>query len=208
VAHFRYINTAIWDDDWFVELDALEQHLFIYFLTNSYSNIAGIYQIPLRKIAFESGMDQEKVKKILGRFDNDGKVFYEQGWLVMKNWQKHQMLNPNQTQAVVSTINALPDWLKLMLHEVNSPMYIPFESLLKPLVSLDKGLLSLSKRSYQKEMEKEIEMEKEMENNKTPNPFRGKAKREIEGSGGKAANRKTVGIDKKIINPAEDATWL
>lgn len=132
MAKFRYLNTAIWDDEWFQGLDALEQHLFIYFLTNTSTNITGIYQIALRRVAFDTGMDQEKVKKIIDRFQRDGKLFYELGWVVMKNWQRHQTLNPNQAMAVATHLNSLPAWLKERLTKPKDVLYIDFPTVLKP----------------------------------------------------------------------------
>jgi hypothetical protein len=143
MAKFRYINTSIWDDEWFTSLDALEQHLFLYFLTNAYSDISGVYQVPLRKIAFETGMDQEKVKKILLRFHADGKVFYEMGWIIMKNWHKHQALNPNQLTAVVKLVNAMPEWLRILILDAKSEYNIPFESLTKGSITVEKGSLGV-----------------------------------------------------------------
>lgn len=203
MAKFRYVNTAIWDDDWFTELDALEQHLFIYFLTNAYSNIAGIYQIPLKKIAFETGMDSEKVKKILARFDADGKVFYEMGWIVMKNWQKHQMLNPNQAQAVVSTINAAPEWLRLLLFDVNSPQYIAFESLTKGSISVEKGLLILRTKG---KLERELEVRK-VNINKTPPTPEGEKPKRPAGEPAKPEAGGDVSGSKSEAKPKGKAAW-
>jgi hypothetical protein len=174
VANFRYVNTMIWDDEWFTDLDALEQHLFIYLLTNSYTNLAGVYQISMKKIAFETGMDQEKVKKILARFAADGKVFYEVGWVIMKNWQKHQKLNPNQFTAVQNSVNAFPQWLKLLIFDPNSPMYLNFEALTNGSLRLEKGSLSLGHNI--------IKYNKTKVNiNKTPLPPKGKATADAEG---------------------------
>ena len=76
MAKQRMINTKIWSDNYFEELDPTEKLLFLYFLTNIYTNICGIYEIPLKIIAVETGIDKEMVKKILQRFESDKKIFY------------------------------------------------------------------------------------------------------------------------------------
>lgn len=132
MANFRYINTAIWKDPWFVDLRLTEQHLFIYLLTSSQTNILGIYEISLREMAFDTTIDQEEIKRIFrDRFQPDGKAHYEIGWIVMHNWLKHQKLNGNQLISAINTFNDLPDWLRERLLKTDDSLFIQFESLLK-----------------------------------------------------------------------------
>jgi hypothetical protein len=86
----RMINTRFWDDDYASNLDPIEKLLFLYFLTNTSTNISGIYEIPIKKIAVETGIDKEMVLKVLARFTRDGKIFYHNGWVGIKNFIKHQ----------------------------------------------------------------------------------------------------------------------
>ena len=82
------IDTRFWNDNFVVGLNPLDRYLFLYFLTNSHTNIAGIYEIPMRTIAFESGLDKEMIPKMLKRLK--GKVEYVDGWIAIKNFAKHQ----------------------------------------------------------------------------------------------------------------------
>lgn len=84
----RMIDTRFWNDNFVVGLNPLDRYLFLYFLTNEHTNIAGIYEIPLRTIAFESGLDKEMIPKMLKRLK--GKVEYIDGWIAIKNFVKHQ----------------------------------------------------------------------------------------------------------------------
>lgn len=86
----RMIDTKFWDDNYSSNLDPIEKLLFLYFLTNTSTNISGIYEIPLKKIAVETGIEKEMVMKILDRFTKDQKVFYYNGWLCLKNFIKNQ----------------------------------------------------------------------------------------------------------------------
>lgn len=86
----RMVNTRFWDDAYISNLDPLEKLLFLYFLTNTSTNISGIYEIPTKKIAVDTGIDRDMVLKLLKRFEDDGKLFYRDGWLGIVNFVKHQ----------------------------------------------------------------------------------------------------------------------
>ena len=68
MAKNRLIDTIFWEDNYTANLDPIEKLLFLYFLTNSSTSICGIYQVTLKKIAVETGIDREMVEKILKRF--------------------------------------------------------------------------------------------------------------------------------------------
>ena len=59
------INTRIWSDTWVSGLDPLEKLLFLYFLTNTYTNISGIYELPMKVAAVETGIDPSMFEKML-----------------------------------------------------------------------------------------------------------------------------------------------
>lgn len=94
----RMIDTKFWDDNYTSNLDPIEKLMFLYFLTNTSTNISGIYEIPLKKIAVETGIEKEMVAKILTRFEKDNKVFYFNGWLCLKNFVKNQNQNSPKVQ--------------------------------------------------------------------------------------------------------------
>jgi hypothetical protein len=145
MAKNRYVNTAIWDDQWFSSLDALEQHLFLYFLTNPLTNIHGVYEIPLRRMGFDTGMDTEKLKKIIARFEDDKKVYYERGWVIIKNFVKHQSLNPMTAHAIANHFEGLPGWLKVELTEPGGRLQLEYETMLRAYsVSINRDLHNLT----------------------------------------------------------------
>lgn len=88
MAKQRYVNTKFWSDTFISELNPLDRYLFLYFLTNEHTNIAGVYELPLKTIAFETGIELDMLKKMLKRLT--GKVMFIDGWVCIKNFQKHQ----------------------------------------------------------------------------------------------------------------------
>ncbi len=85
------MNTKYWNDGFIINLDPIEKLLFIYFLTNQYTNLCGVYECPLKIIAFETGIDKDVVEKIFKRFA--GKIHYITGWVYVRNFLKHQSAN-------------------------------------------------------------------------------------------------------------------
>ena len=88
MAKHRYFDTRFWSDNFIANLNPLERYLFLYFLLNEHTNICGIYELPLKIMAFETGIDIEMLPKMLKRFE--GKVEYINGWVWVVNFIKHQ----------------------------------------------------------------------------------------------------------------------
>lgn len=104
----RSVNTRFWDDSYVINLDPIEKLLFLYFLTNPLTNLAGIYEIALRRIAFDTGIDKEMVSKILERFEKDKKIYYRENYLILANFYKNQNYNPSMLTNAENYINSLP----------------------------------------------------------------------------------------------------
>ena len=108
MAKNRIVNTKFWDDSYIIDLDPIEKLLFLYLLTNPLTNIAGIYEVQNRRIAFDTGIDKEMVEKILGRFERDGKIVRKGDWLFIKNFIKNQSLNPSVLSGIRKELSNLP----------------------------------------------------------------------------------------------------
>jgi len=91
MAKQRYVNTKFWSDTYISELDPIEKLLFLYFLTNPFTNISWIYEITLKQIALDTWIDREEMlPKIIKRFSEAKKIYYIDGWIYIRNFQKHQ----------------------------------------------------------------------------------------------------------------------
>lgn len=118
VSKNRYINTRFWSDNFVSELNPLDRYLFLYFLTNEHTNICGIYEIPLRTISFETGIEMDMLKKMIKRLE--GKIFYVDGWVYIKNFVKHQR-NDNESvrKGVINAKNLIPENIRLKIREID-----------------------------------------------------------------------------------------
>lgn len=105
----RYVDTKFWDDNYIIEKDPSEKLLFLYLLTNTLTNIVGIYEISIKRIAFDTGLDKDMVINMLKKFETDDKIKYENGWLAFKNFIKHQLDNPKINAAMKELLKEVPD---------------------------------------------------------------------------------------------------
>jgi len=112
VASSRIVNVNFWKDSYIIELNPQEKLLFIYFLTNPRTTLAGIYEISIREVAFDTDLDKQFIEATLEKFTNDGRMYFERNWLVLTNFIKHQRLNPSIKKGIQKAIDELPDWLQ------------------------------------------------------------------------------------------------
>lgn len=108
----RYINTKFWDDTYVMELDPVEKLLFLYFLTNPLTNISGMYEISLRRTAFDTGIDSDMISKILERFEKDNKILYRENWICITNFIKNQSLNPSVIAGIEREVKLVPSKIR------------------------------------------------------------------------------------------------
>lgn len=107
MAKVRMVHTRFWNDTFVAALDPIEKLLFNYFLTNEHTSICGIYELPLKVAALETGIDEDMFKKIFRRLKP--KVFYKKGWVIVVNFPKYQNLNlPKVKQGFHDAISAIP----------------------------------------------------------------------------------------------------
>jgi len=107
MAKSRLVNTRFWNDTFISQLDPIEKLLFIYFITNSHTNICGIYELPLKIAAIETGIDGSMFEKIFPRLSS--KIAYVDGWVYVKNFAKHQNTDsPKVKIGIENELKAIP----------------------------------------------------------------------------------------------------
>lgn len=108
MAKERLINTRFWNDSWVRKLNALDRYLFIYFLTNEYTNISGIYELPISTVAYGTGIDERDLQQsMLKRLEP--KVYYKDGWVIITNFLKYQrMKSDSVAEGVKKSLKEAP----------------------------------------------------------------------------------------------------
>ena len=127
MAKSRLINTHFWNDNYICNLDPIEKLLFLYFLTNQNTNIAGVYEINLKQVSLDTGIDREMVLKILSRFESEKKIFYFEGFIIFSNFIKHQNQQSEKIKSGIEKIlTELPEKVKKFISKQIKGYPYPF----------------------------------------------------------------------------------
>ena len=93
MAYYRNISLSFWTDskveDTFTPED---KYMYLYLLTNPYTNICGCYEISIRQISRQIGYNEESVERILYRLEHTHKVIVyhkETKELLIINWGRY-----------------------------------------------------------------------------------------------------------------------
>jgi len=108
---YRQLHTRIWSDGWFAELEPDLKMLFIYLFSNERASICGLYELPIRTISFETGLNRDVIQRGLELFARAGKVSYDFAVSVIwvRNMLKYQGSSSPKVQArIKADIEAVP----------------------------------------------------------------------------------------------------
>lgn len=113
------IDTRFWNDVWVVDrLNPLDRYLMLYFLTNNKTNIAGVYEISLKTVANETGLDRDEILKMVHRLEP--RVRYIEGWVILQNFIKNQNYkSPKIKNGIEYELENVPPRLLRYLHLPN-----------------------------------------------------------------------------------------
>ena len=112
MSKLRSVSTAFWSDPFIEDLTPSEKLLFLYFITNDKTNMLGIYEVSIKKISFDTGLNKDIIEKALKEFERLSKVRYFNNHIVLVNFMKHQNFNPNMKKSAIDVYNSLPNELK------------------------------------------------------------------------------------------------
>ena len=98
---YRQIHTEIWSDPWFELLDPRDKLLFIYLFSNKRSTLAGLYDISVRQIAFDTGLEEQYINEAMARFAEADKAHFDGRtvWIPKMMERNAQNLRSPKTQA-------------------------------------------------------------------------------------------------------------
>ena len=108
MAKQRIVNTRFWDDSYIARLSPNEKLLFLYLLTSPLTTIAGVYELPLKRAAFDTGLPVKEIAAMFSKLENDGKLLRHDDWVGIVNFIKHQSLNPKVRQGIIAEMERVP----------------------------------------------------------------------------------------------------
>ena len=127
MAKERMIDTKFWSDGWITnKLNPLDRYLFLYLLTNDHTNLCGIYEIPLRIMSFETGIDKDELnREMLKRLEP--KAFYlKSEWIWILKFEKYHSKNPKTKKGAEIAKNQIPSHVWEEIKELCDSLYIGY----------------------------------------------------------------------------------
>lgn len=107
MAVYRPVQVSYWQDAFVLDLTPEEKYFYLYLMTNSKTSQSGIYELPLRVIEMDTGYNRETVEKLLERFADYGKIYYNKKTkeIMLLNWLKFNAItNMNIEKCVLKEI--------------------------------------------------------------------------------------------------------
>jgi hypothetical protein len=131
MSEYRPVKTKMWHDNWFLSLSPEEKLLWSFLLTNEYTHISGIYELPKLLISPLTGIIEPL--KILEKFQNDGKIIYKNEWIFLKNYlnlnSKQISKKDNITKSIIAYLSENSFLISLFELEKETP----YKPLIRPL---------------------------------------------------------------------------
>lgn len=130
MAKERMVSTAFWGDKYIRSLEPNGKLLYMYFFTNDLANIAGIYETTVDRIAFDTRLEEPEITQLMTKFEQDKKVFYVDGWVVVCNMPKHQKWEekPKIKQGIDAILRKIPDSVYESIDTLSIPYTYPLNS--------------------------------------------------------------------------------
>ena len=144
MSDYCILNKQFWSDTYVSEeLDTAGKLVYLYLMTNSAVNIAGLYEISRRRIAFETGVPDDEIGNILEKLGADGKIVYDGRICWLCNFHKYNnwKYSPNTIKGVVNYVNAAPAGIV-------RDAYIEYFSALEGYEDIAKGFARASEGAY------------------------------------------------------------
>lgn len=162
MAEFRNIHTRIWKDEWFSELPTDAKLLFIYLFSNERASVCGMYELPIKFMAFETGLEAARIIELLAEFQASAKVYYRDGVVWVVNLRKYNETSSGKVFGrIVKDIEGIPDgWVKEQYCKAYSiPYRYPIDTSPQPLDTHPENSSETETETLLRETETETETE-------------------------------------------------
>lgn len=104
----RFFNTYFFEDPYVEGLSSDQRLLYLTLILNPHSNLAGCYEISIKKLKDYTAMEEEKIRAGIQKLTEDRKILFTGTWLSLKNFIKNQELNPNMCKNAFDIMKAAP----------------------------------------------------------------------------------------------------
>lgn len=127
MAIFRKIHVSFWGDPFVESLTPEQKFFYLYLLTNKSTTQCGIYEATIRQMCFDTGYNEETVKKLLKYFIDQDKVRYSLSSkeLAIKNWPKYNdSASPKVKACIKRELKTVKDRVLIQyLYSISTELY-------------------------------------------------------------------------------------
>lgn len=121
----RVLQTKIWQDDFFWSLTVAEKLLFIYYIANESITILNLYEVPDRKVVYDTGVDLETVQIAKRKFEGSGKLHFYKDWVYVTNAYRYQTYSGRRNvKSAISFYESLPNEVSDWFNNLPDTAYI------------------------------------------------------------------------------------
>ncbi len=99
-------------DDYILSLEPFQRHIFINLLINPQHELGGAYKMSSSFLAYITGYENVQVIETLNKFQEDGKIIFRDGWIILKSYFKHNNIAGNYAKGVISNVSNAPEWVQ------------------------------------------------------------------------------------------------
>ncbi len=108
MAEYRTLRMTFWNDPYVEELEPSGRLLYLYLITCPHTTNLGVLEVSVRRMAYETGLKEEEVKRLLAQAEAAGKVVRDGNVLWVVNFVKHQAsTSPRLVQSLRALYSAL-----------------------------------------------------------------------------------------------------
>ena len=103
MAIFRKVHVTFWKDEFVESLTPEQKFFYLYLLTNDRTTQCGIYEITIKQMCYDTGYNDDTIKKLLEFFINIGKIKYSINTkeIALKNWVKYNDSNSPKVKSCI-----------------------------------------------------------------------------------------------------------
>ena len=90
MATYRTIRMSFWNDPAIESLPPGDKLLYLYLFTCPHANNLGVLSVSVRKMAFETGLDEDAIRRGLAAFESSGRIMRDGGHVWVCGFIRHQ----------------------------------------------------------------------------------------------------------------------
>lgn len=103
MATYRQVHISFWQDPFIEDLTPIQRYFYLYLMTNSKTKQCGCYEISMKLIRYETGLDQTVIDQCIDFLCDKNKIRYNEnnGEFIILNWLKHNSFRSPKVKSCI-----------------------------------------------------------------------------------------------------------